>query len=195
MLEEILKLLADTLAEATVERVQHKEEMASLIESIKHMPGVQQPVALNVQPAVIDPVVVRAEKVQSLAMNMRKSNRIKIFKACSDSDIQMFIKKFGEELNTLKQMVGIDNDLTKGEYVPIFRASLDFAVIERVEQVFKKDINAVKTWKDITIKDLLDLMKEEFGAKHTDVANVLKQFGPWRLIKSPDKSVQDFYYE
>ena len=38
-------------------------------------------------------------------------------------------------------------------------------------------------------------MKDEFGAKHTDVANVLKQFGPSRLTKSPDKSVQDFYFE
>ena len=35
-------------------------------------------------------------------------------------------------------MVGIDNDLTKDEYIPIFRASLDFSVIERVEQVLKK---------------------------------------------------------
>ena len=38
-------------------------------------------------------------------------------------------------------------------------------------------------------------MKDEFGAKHRDVANVLKQFGPSRLTKSPDKSVQDFYFE
>ena len=52
--------------------------MADLIDSIKNMPGGQNQVAVTVQPAVIDPVVVRAEKVQRLAMNMCKSNRIKI---------------------------------------------------------------------------------------------------------------------
>ena len=38
-------------------------------------------------------------------------------------------------------------------------------------------------------------MKEEFGAKHTDVAEVLSQFGLSRLVKSPDKPVQDFFFE
>ena len=52
----------------------------------------------------------------------------------------MFIKKIGEEIKSLKQMVGIADDLTKEEYVPIFRASLDFTVIERVEQVLKKTL-------------------------------------------------------
>ena len=128
-------------------------------------------------------------------MSMCKSNRVKVFKASGDSDIQIFIKRFGEELITLKQMVGINDELTKQEYVPIFRASLEFSVIERVDQVFKKDPNNPKDWDTIEIGDLHKLMKEEFGAKHTDVANVLKQFGPSRLIKSSDKSVQDFYYE
>ena len=107
----------------------------------------------------------------------------------------MFIKKFGEEIKSLKQMVGIADALSKEEYVPIFRASLDFTVIERVEQVFKKDVQNVKTWENIAIIDLHKLMKDEFGVKHTDVANVLKQFGPSRLTKSSDKSVQDFYFE
>ena len=183
---EDMKKMAETVA-------LQQAQIADFINVIKAMPGIQNPVAVNVQPAIVVPAVVRAEKVQRLAMSMRKSNHIKIFKF--DSDIQIFIKKFGEELNTLKQMVGIDNDLTKDEYVPIFRASLDFAVLERVEQVFKKDAQNVKKWEDITIADLHKLMKDEFGAKHTDVASVLQQFGPSRLIKSSDKSVQDFYYE
>ncbi|CAL4121620.1 unnamed protein product, partial [Meganyctiphanes norvegica] len=121
--------------------------------------------------------------------------RLKVFKASNDSDIRMVIKKFEGELETLKQMVGIVDDLTDVEYVPIFRATLDFTVLERVEQVFKKDIGNIKTWGSITVKDLHKLMIEEFGVKHTDVANVLKQFGPSRLIKSSDKAVQDFYFE
>ena len=105
---------------------------------------------------------------------MRKSNRIKVFKANNDSDIRKFIKKFGEELKSLKPMVGIDDALTKEEYVPIFRASLDFDVLERVEQVFDKDAGNIKTWENIAIDDLHKLMVAEFGVKHTDVANVLK---------------------
>ena len=189
--DKIEELLA-TMAQKSNEQ---QAQITSLIDVIKLMPRLAQPVAVTVNQAAVDPAVVRAEKVQRLSMNMRKSNRIKIFKASNDSDIRMFIKKFGEEIKSLKQMVGIADALSKEEYVPIFRASLDFTVIERVEQVFKKDVQNVKTWENIAIVDLHKLMKDEFGVKHTDVANVLKQFGPSRLTKSSDKSVQDFYFE
>ena len=92
-------------------------------------------------------------------------------------------------------MVGIDNDLTKEEYVPLFRSSLDFNVLQHVEQVFKADANNLKTWDTITIEALHKLMIEEFGIKYMDVANILGQFGPSRMSKSPDKSVSEFYYE
>ena len=115
----IEELLA-TMAEKSNEQ---QAQIAGLIEAIKLMPGLAQPVAVTVNQAAVDPLVVRAEKIQRLSMNMRKSNRIKIFKATNDSDIRMFIKKFGEEIKSLKQMVGIANDLSKEEYVPIFRAS------------------------------------------------------------------------
>ena len=77
-----------------------QQQIAALIEAINIMPGVQNPVAVTVQPAVVDPALIRAEKVQRLAMSMRKSNRIKVFKASGDSDIQIFLKRFGEELIT-----------------------------------------------------------------------------------------------
>ena len=92
-------------------------------------------------------------------------------------------------------MVGIANDLSREEYVPLFRASLDFNVLKRVEQVFKMDPNNLKTWGTITIEALHKLMIDEFGIKYTDVANVLGQFGPSRLSKSADKSVSEFYYD
>ena len=174
---------------------QQQNQIAGLIETIKHMPGIQNPVSVQVQAAEINPAVVRAEKVQRLSTNVRKSNRLKLFKSCKDSDVRLFIKKFKGENDTLKQEVGIANDLSRDEYVPIFRACLDFTVIERLEQVFKTNPADIKTWANITIKDLDKFMIEEFGVKHTDVANVLKQFGPSRLTKSPDQSVQDFYFE
>ena len=191
--EQYLKQLMDTVVQQRDQMAAQQGQIADLVNALKAMPGVQRPVAVNVQPAPVDPNIVRTEKVQRLSLNLRKSNRIKVFKA--DSDIQVYLKKFGEELNSLKQMVGIDDDLSRDEYIPIFRASLDFHVLERVEQVFKKDAANIKTWANIQIADLHKLMKDEFGAKHTDVANVLKQFGPSRLTKSSDKSVQDFYFE
>ena len=175
--------------------VQQQSQITSLIDAIKIMPGVSAPVAVTVQPARVEADVVRAEKVQKLAMCMRKSNRIKVFRHTNDSDIRKYIKKFDEELKSLKPMVGINNDLTRAEYVPLFRAALDFNVLERVEQVFVQDANNIKTWEAISIEDLHKLMVSEFGVKYTDVANVLQQFGPSRLQKSADKSVSEFYFE
>ena len=185
MAEECMRQLADTVQ-------QQQDQIKSLVQALQRMPGVQEPVRVNVQPAVIAAEVIRAEKVQKLALNMRKSNRFKPFKVTSDSDVKLFIKKFDEELKSLKIMVGIDFNLTKEEYVPIFKASLDFSVIERVNRVLT---NTAKTWGGISIDELLQLMKDEFGSKQTDVANVLKQFGPTRLTKSPDQSVQEFYFQ
>ena len=62
--------------------------------------------------------------------------------------------------------------------MPIFRACLDFPIVERVGQVLT---SKGKTWDNIPIDDLVVITKDEFGSKQTDVANVLKQFGPQRL--------------
>ena len=132
MAEENMKQLADTVK-------QQQDQITNLIQVLQQMPGVQEPVRVNVNPAVVAADVIRAEKVQKLALNMRKSNRFKIFKVTTDSDIKLFIKKFDEELKSFIVMVGIDGNLTKEEYIPIFRASLDFSVIERVEQVLTKN--------------------------------------------------------
>ena len=55
----------------------------------------------------------RKEKIQNLILNFRKTNRLKPFKGNSDSDIELFIKKFTEELNTVKVLVGLSNDSTR----------------------------------------------------------------------------------
>ena len=57
MSEEYMKKLVDTVA-------LQQGQIANLIETIKLMPGVQNPVADNVQPAVVDYLVAHAEKIQ-----------------------------------------------------------------------------------------------------------------------------------
>ena len=128
-------------------------------------------------------------------MAIRKKNRLKEFKHTKDSNIRTYIKKFEEELKSLKVMVGIADNLTRDEYIPLLRASLDYNVLKRLEQVFKADQGNIITWEAVEIADLHKLLIKEFGIRYTDVANVLQQFGPFRLSKSSDKTVSEFYFD
>ena len=76
--------------QAAEKDLQHRKEMADLIKSIKDVQAA--PPTVNVQPAPVDQDAVRADKVQRLAMSMRKSNRVKLFKASGDLDINIFSK-------------------------------------------------------------------------------------------------------
>ena len=109
MNEEYMKQLMDTVVQQRDHMAVQQGQITDLVNALKAKPGVANPVAVNVQPAPIPANVIRAEKVQKLSLNLRKSNRIKLFKA--DTDIQVYMRKFGEEIKTLKQMVGIDDDL------------------------------------------------------------------------------------
>ena len=84
-------------------------------------------------PAGPNPETLRAEKVQKINFNLRKSNRLKPFKVSADTDVKLFLKKFEEELKNMKSMVGMAEDLSRDEYVPIFRSCLDYPIVERVD--------------------------------------------------------------
>ena len=43
-------------------------------------------------------------------------------------------------------------------------------------------------------EELTKYMKQEFSSKQTDVANVIKMFGPQRLTKCKDESASDHYF-
>ena len=159
--QDLIKQLLDTVVQQRDQMTQQQNQISDLVNALQAIPGVRNPLQVQVQAPNIDANVQRADNVQKISLNLRKSTRVKIYKG--DSDIHIYLRKFGEEVKTLKQMVGIANDLSRDEYVPIFRASLDFHVIERVEQVFKKDPQAIKTWENISIADLHQLMKNEFG--------------------------------
>ena len=185
---------ADLLAQLVANNTQLNQKMAEQQQTITVLlQQIKNPAPLQVQyvPAAPNDADVRAEKVQKINLNIRKSNRLKLFKVSNDSDIKLFLKKFDEELQNMKVMVGLDENLTRDEYVPIFRSCLDYPVVERVGQVLT---SKGKTWENVTIDDLVVYMKDEFGSKQTDVANVLKQFGPQRLAKRPDESVAEHYF-
>ena len=180
-LKELVTKMVQSSDQQQAQIVLQQQQITGLIEALQNMPGVAQPVAVQVNQAQLAPEIVRAEKVQRLAMNIRKTNRLKEFRHTKDADIRVYLKKFDEEVKSLKVMVGIQNELERDEYVPLLRGSLDYNVIKRLEQVFLADPNNIVTWENVSIENIHKLLIKEFGVRYTDVANVLQQFGPSRL--------------
>ena len=112
--------LEEILAKMAEKSEQQQAQITSLLTAIQGMPGINDPIRVTVQPAAQDVAAVRADKVQRLAIGLRKSNRVKDFKHTKDSNIRTYIKRFDEELKSLKSMVGIANDLSRDEYVPLY---------------------------------------------------------------------------
>ena len=186
-MEELVAAMAEQQKTLVEQNKAQQTQITSLVDALKLMPGIAGPI--QVAAAAADPAAIRADKVQRVALGLRKSNRIKDFKHHKDSNIRIWIKKFEEEIKSLKTMIGIDSELTRDEYVPLFRGSLDYNVVKHVDQVFKAE---AKTWENIAKDALHKLMIAEFGIKHTEVASVLSQFGPSRLSKSSDQTVSGF---
>ena len=168
-------MLIDLLTKLVDGKNEQDTRLESLLTAIKNPPPP-------------DAAAVRADKVLKITTNISKSKKLKPYKAAQD--IKLFQKIFDEEIINMKAAVGLNDDLSKAEYVPIYRSCLDLPVVERVKVVLT---SKGKTWADIEIAELKTLMQEEFGSKQTDVANVLKLFGPNRLVKKPDETVSEFF--
>ena len=84
-----------------------RQQSAQIVQLMEHL---KSPPPLTFVPVPPDADKMRKEKIQNLVLNFRKTNRLKPFKGNSDSDIELFIKKFTEELNTVKLLVGLDDD-------------------------------------------------------------------------------------
>ena len=61
-LEEILTHMVSKSEEQQAQILQNQKQIDNLIDAIKLKIGIAAPVAVNVQPAVVDPLVARAEK-------------------------------------------------------------------------------------------------------------------------------------
>ena len=131
--EQRLATQQNQIAEQQNRMAEQQNQIAELIWSLKDPP----PVRVDLQQTAVNANVLRAEKVQKIGYNIIRSSRLKTFKLSADGDIKLFIKKFDEEIKTHKAVVGLNEDLNKEEFVPIFRSCLDFPVVERVYQVAK----------------------------------------------------------
>ena len=116
-------------------------------------------------PPPVDADTVRKEQVLKITQNFNKAKRLKPYKVTHD--IKLFLRMFDEEMINMRASVGLKDELKKEEWVPIFRASLDFPVVDRVKVLL---LAKAKTWDSIEIAELKTLMIEEFGSRQTDVA-------------------------
>ena len=74
-----------------------------------------------------DPVAVRAATVAKIALGLRKSQKLKDFKHCQESDdIKQWLQKFDIEVEAIKKIAGLDGDLERQEYVDLLKGKLSY---------------------------------------------------------------------
>ena len=171
-----------------------EKQINDLITQMQRMPQYGGELRAVVQPAQQDPQAVRAERIQRLTLGLRKSNKIRDFKDTAESDIRLWLQRFDFEIAALKVMVGINDDLSRDEIIPLLKDKLDYTIVKRLDSVFTQR-NPVLQWNAVTKDQLHKCLIEEFGSKQNDISQVLAQFGPNRFKKSPNMSVSEFYYK
>ena len=80
--------MSDLLLKELVDRAAIQDNrIEQLLQAVKN-PG-----PLQYMPAPVNNGEVRKGKVQNINLNIRKSNRLKLFKASTENDIELFLKK------------------------------------------------------------------------------------------------------
>ena len=189
MEERLEKLVLDSTEQGNESR----RQISELIEVLRNIPQLGGEIRAVVQPPRQDPQEIRAEKLQRLTLALRKSNKIKDFKDVLETDIRQWLKKFDFEIIALKRLVGIVDDLTKDEYIPLIKDKLDYSIIKRLDAIFEQRVPILE-WNQISKEDLHKCLIKEFRPKDTDISQVLAQFGPNRFRKASNMTVSDFYY-
>ena len=147
--ERIEKLVHDAVQQGNESRQQLNE----LLQVFKNIPQIGGEIRAIVQPQQQNAQAVRAEKLQRLTLALRKSNKIKDFKDSLETDIKTWLKKFDFEIVALKRMVGIGDDLTDAEYIPLCHDKIDHIMVKRLYAIFEQS-NPVLQWDQLTKADL-----------------------------------------
>ena len=170
------------------------EENAKLITALNTQQragaGGRQPLQVGALP---NEAAIRAEKLQKLSLALRKSNKIKDFTDTQTTSIREWLRRFEAELMALKKMSGINDDLQRDEVIECIKDRLDYSVTQRLETAFQAKEPQL-TWGAVTLVELKKVLLEEYDSKETDVSAVLIQFGPNRLKKTADMSVDKFFH-
>ena len=138
---------------------------------------------------------IRIKNMTALKLAFRKSSKVRDFKEDQDLKVQEWLKQFDHEAETLKNMNGIADALTREEYISCLKDKLEFGAIKRLDTAFATHQPAPLTWEAVTKLQIQDVMVAEFGKKESDVSAVLIQFGPGRFKKTPEMSVATYYHK
>ena len=93
---ETATLLATQRREQEDKLAAERERADAKLEQL--IASIQAPGPITLKPPDPDADAVRAEKVQKINFNLRRSQRLKPYKVSADTDIKLFLKKFEEEL-------------------------------------------------------------------------------------------------
>ena len=138
---------------------------------------------------------IRIKNMTALKLAFRKSSKVRDFKEDQELKVQEWLKQFDHEAETLKNMNGIVDALTREEYISCLKDKLEFGAIKRLDTAFATHQPAPLTWEAVTKLQIQDVMVAEFGKKESDVSAVLMQFGPGRFKKTPEMSVATYYHK
>ena len=116
-MEETLKALLQKLVDGKADHDNKIQQSNSKIEEL--LEAMKAPAA--------DADQVRKDQVLKLTQHFNKTKKLK-YKVTHD--VKLFLKMFDEEIINARASVGLADELKKAEWVPIFRASLDFPVVE-----------------------------------------------------------------
>ena len=95
-----------------------------------------------------DAAAIRAEKVAKLGAALRKSQKIKDFKE-GEMPVKEWLRRWNHEVESLRKMCGLPDDLTREEGIGIFKDRLDFTVVKRLDLAFAGR-DPVVTWANVT---------------------------------------------
>ena len=81
-------------------------------------------------------LVARTEKFNKLAYALQKSYKVKEYKDGGGEIIKEWLSKSDQEVGTLKSYSGIIDDLTREEWVELFKDKLDHQAMNRLNTAF-----------------------------------------------------------
>ena len=146
----------DKKAEECVAEMQ--AENAKLIAALSGA-GNQQPQGQPGGIVPVNPAAVRQEKLAKLSLALRKSTKVKDFREAQECNVKDWLKRLDQELQILKKMSGITDNLSRAETIDCIKDKLDYAGIKRLDTAFAARDTPL-TWGAVTAEELARVLIE-----------------------------------
>ena len=155
-IDQLRDLVAQQIRAAGAAQLRHENLIDELVRA-RNAPvdPVPDPIAVAAAVEVAEAaaeaarMVARTEKFNKLAYAMRKSHKIKEYKDAGGEVIKEWLRRFDQEIITLKRYSGIIDDLTRDEKVELFKDKLGHQTINRLNTAFVSK-EPPWTWEEIT---------------------------------------------